>query len=48
MRGDTLRQDGCTALIWAAKDGHGECVRLLVDSGADTRASENVRGMRGK
>ena len=36
-------QFGWTALIWAAANGHVDCVRLLIDAGADTDASDNVR-----
>ncbi len=35
-------QKGQTALICAAKSGHIECVRLLLDAGADAQAS--IRG----
>ena len=37
-----LAQDGRTALIWAAIGGHADCVRLLLDAGADRNAQENV------
>jgi hypothetical protein len=36
-------QFGRTALISAAQGGFVECVRLLVDFGADTEAVDNVR-----
>ena len=36
-------QDGYTALIFAAEYGHADCVRLLLDVGADTGANNNVR-----
>ncbi len=36
-------QDGCTALIWAASNGHTDCVRLLVEGGADKDANSSVR-----
>ena len=36
-------QTGGTALISAAEKGHTECVRLLVESGADKDAADNVR-----
>ena len=36
-------QDGWTALIWAAWNGHTECVRLLIDAGADKDAKDQVR-----
>ena len=34
-------QNGCTALIGATKEGHTECVRLLLQAGADTDAKED-------
>jgi ankyrin repeat protein len=37
-------QNGRTALFYAAIKGHAECVRLLLDAGADTEAKNNVRG----
>ena len=36
-------QIGCTALIFAAENGHADCVRLLLDAGADTNAQNIVR-----
>jgi ankyrin repeat protein len=36
-------QSGRTALIWAAQWGSADCVRLLIDAGADTEAKNNVR-----
>ncbi len=36
-------QDGYTALIEAAWEGHAGCVRLLIDAGADKEAKNNVR-----
>lgn len=36
-------QDGYTALMFAARNEHAECTRLLVESGADTGATDNVR-----
>ena len=36
-------QKGCTALMWAAKDAHIDCVRLLVEAGADKDAKNKVR-----
>jgi ankyrin repeat protein len=36
-------QSGRTALIWTAIKGHTDCVRLLLDAGADTSAMEMVR-----
>jgi hypothetical protein len=32
-----------TALMMAARDGHANCVRLLVDAGADKDAKDKVR-----
>jgi ankyrin repeat protein len=36
-------QRGYTALICAAENGHADCVRLLIDAGADMDARNNVR-----
>jgi hypothetical protein len=36
-------QDGRTALIYAAQYGRTDCVRLLIDAGADKEARNNVR-----
>ncbi len=36
-------QYGRTALIWAAAKGHADCVRLLLDAGADKEAKCKVR-----
>ena len=36
-------QTGHTALTLAAKEGHTECVRLLLESGADKDAAPTVR-----
>ncbi len=36
-------QNGRTALVWAALCGHVDCVRLLIDAGADTDVEDNVR-----
>ncbi len=38
-------QSGRTALIFAAQNGHAECVRLLLEVGADKDAVDNVRGV---
>ena len=40
-------QDGRTALICAALKGHTDCVRLLLDAGADTNATDRVRARAG-
>jgi ankyrin repeat protein len=34
-------QDGCTALIRAADYGHTDCVRLLLEAGADLEAERH-------
>jgi ankyrin repeat protein len=36
-------QDGRTALIWAARNGHEEVVKALIANGADAKAKEKVR-----
>ncbi len=36
-------QEGWTALIFAARNGHAECLRLLIAAGADKNARTNVR-----
>ena len=36
-------QDGYTALIFAAMHGRADCVRLLLDAGADKDAKNEVR-----
>ena len=35
-------QGDSTALTWAALGGHADCVRLLLDAGANTDAREDV------
>ncbi len=40
-------QDGYTALIWAAHNGRADCVRLLLDAGAEKNATNNVRATAG-
>ncbi len=35
-------QIGRTALIWAAANDHADCVRLLLDAGADTNPIDRV------
>jgi hypothetical protein len=37
-------QDGRTALMRAANSGHKDCVRLLLDAGANKNAKDRVRG----
>jgi hypothetical protein len=37
-------QDGSTALMNASWKGRADCVRLLIDAGADKEARNNVRG----
>ena len=41
--GEYNAQYGWTALINAAAYGRAECVRLLIDAGADKEAKTNVR-----
>ena len=36
-------QDGETALICAASQGHAKCALLLLDAGADKNAKDKVR-----
>ena len=36
-------QAGCTALMWAVVRGRTDCVRALVEAGADKEAKEEVR-----
>ena len=36
-------QFGCTALMEAARNGHADCARLLLDAGADKNAKDEVR-----
>ena len=36
-------QDGRTALMCAVSKGHVDCARLLIESGADKEAIDNVR-----
>ncbi len=46
-RSGRLRRSQCSsvALISAVTGHHIECVRLLLDAGADKNAQEDVRGM---
>ena len=41
--GKSDAQDGLTALMRAAANGHAECMRLLLDAGTDKEAKNNVR-----
>jgi hypothetical protein len=41
--GEFFSQSGNTALIWAAVYGRAECVRLLIDAGADKEVKDVVR-----
>ena len=36
-------QSGYTALFWAARRGHADCVRVLLEGGADKEAKDEVR-----
>ena len=38
-------QFGLTPLIWAALKGHADCVRVLVEAGADMDGKDNVRSV---
>ena len=38
-----VQQGGNTALLWAAGNGQLDCMRLLLDAGADKDAKSNVR-----
>ena len=40
-------QDGDTALNEAARNGHADCARLLLNAGADKEAKNNVRSSTG-
>jgi hypothetical protein len=39
----THSQNGYTALMWAAWNGHADCAQLLLDAGVDKEAKCNVR-----
>ncbi len=41
--GESDSQRGSTALMDAAWSGHANCVRVLIDAGADTDAKNEVR-----
>jgi hypothetical protein len=43
--GDSDAQGGETALMLAAAYGHADCVRLLIDAGADKEAKNIVRSL---
>ena len=36
-------QDGWTALMWAAPNGHDAAITALLEAGADANAKDNVR-----
>jgi ankyrin repeat protein len=38
-----VSQEGRTALIWAAMNGHTEVVKALIEEDADVEAKEKVR-----
>jgi hypothetical protein len=38
-----MSQYEMTALMRAAENGHADCLRLLIDAGADKEARNNVR-----
>ena len=38
-----LIQDGWTALMWAAQNGHGEVVGMLLEAKADPDVKDEVR-----
>ncbi len=37
------QKGGCTALVFAAQEGHADCVQLLLDAGANKEATGDVR-----
>ena len=39
-------QDGWTSLMWASKGGHVECVKMLLEGGAQANQQKNVSGYR--
>ena len=41
--GESDSQEGWTALIEAATEGHVECVRLLIEAGTNKEAKDHVR-----
>ena len=42
MGGEFDVQKGSTALMWAAKEDDADCVRQLIDAGADKNAKDKV------
>ena len=42
-RGGNIAQLGYTALIHAAEMGHTDCVRLLLEAGANKEVTDSVR-----
>ncbi len=38
-----MRQNGSTALIFAAENGRGHCAQLLLDAGANSETKNDVR-----
>ena len=41
-----LIQDGLTSLMWASDKGHVECVKMLLEGGAQANQQNNVSGYR--
>ncbi len=41
-------QNGRTALLLTAANGHADCARLLLDAGADKEVGANVRARAGR
>ena len=41
--GKFAQNGGHTALIWAGFNGHADCLRLLLDAGADKEVTDWVR-----
>ena len=37
-----MHQDGCTALMWAAREGHAAVVTLLLNKGASKDLADKV------
>jgi hypothetical protein len=38
-----VSQEGRTALMWAAMNGHTEAVKALIENGADVKVKDKVR-----